>query len=632
MHYSLLENINSPEDLRKLTQEELPVLSDELRDFIIEAASVNSGHLGANLGVVELTVALHYVFNTPEDKIVWDVGHQAYVHKILTCRRNLFKTNRKYKGISGFPNRSESEYDVFGTGHSSTSISAALGIATAFAAQKAEKHAVAVIGDGSLTGGEAFEALNNAGISNANLLVILNDNNMAIDPNVGALKEYLLDITTSRTYNRLKTNVWSRMESLSGVRGWIRKIRHGIKSILLRQSILFESLNFRYFGPIDGHDVIYLTRILKDLKQIPGPKILHVLTVKGKGYKYAEENQTRFHAPGCFDVETGEPVRKDGRDKTPLRYQDVFGNTLQELARNNPRIMVVTPAMCSGSGLNGFQKEFPDRIFDVGIAEPHAVTFSAGLATQGMIPFCVIYSSFMQRAYDQLIHDVALQKLPVVICLDRAGLVGEDGATHHGAFDLAFSRFIPNITIAAPMDCGDLRNLMFTAQDGKYGAFIIRYPKGRIPSETWETPFQEITPGTGRCLREGKDAAVLSLGSAGISVKEAAEKLSSEGIEIGHFDMRFLKPLDTGLLHRIFREYKAIFTLEDGVITGGLGTAVMEFMADHQYTASVKRLGIPGDRFIEHGDTASLKHECGYDAKGIYNAVKQCLSGYPSHE
>ncbi len=625
MRYPLLESIHSPEDLRRLSPEELPGLSDELRNFIIEAASVNSGHLGANLGVIELTVALHYVFNTPEDKIVWDVGHQAYGHKILTGRREVFKTNRKYKGISGFPSRSESIYDAFGTGHSSTSISAALGIATVFAAEGSGKHAVAIIGDGSLTGGEAFEALNNAGTSGTNLLVIVNDNNMSIDPNVGALKEYLLDITTSGLYNRLKSGVWNRMEPFSGVRGWIRKIRHGIKSVILRQSNLFEALNFRYFGPIDGHDVLYLTKILRDLKSIPGPKILHVLTVKGKGYRFAEENQTRFHAPGCFDVKTGLSPSQEKESSPPL-YQDVFGKTLQALARKNPDILVVTPAMCSGSGLSGFKEEFPDRLFDVGIAEAHAVTFAAGLASQGKIPFCVIYSSFMQRAFDQLIHDVALQKLPVVICLDRAGLVGEDGATHHGAFDLAFTRFIPNLTVAAPMDFQELRNLLYTAAQGSYGPIVIRYPKGCIESAIWETSFEALPPGKGRCLQEGKGLALISLGAAGKAATKAIASLQNKGVHVGHFDMRYLKPLDKSLIIHAFSNYSALITIEDGVIDGGLGSAVLELAQQEGFPGKIKRLGIPSDRFVEHGDSEILRQECGYDADSICQMALQLLS------
>jgi 1-deoxy-D-xylulose-5-phosphate synthase len=622
----LLKGINSPSDLRKLPEEDLMKVCNELRQFIIDSVSCNPGHFGASLGVVELTVALHYVFNTPYDQIVWDVGHQAYAHKILTGRRDVFDTNRKYNGISGFPKRSESEYDSFGVGHSSTSISAALGLAVA-AKRKGEtkRKVVAVIGDGSLTGGLAFEGLNNAGAMNTDILVILNDNNMAIDPNVGAMKEYLLDITTSPTYNKLKNDVWNMLGKLKGLgpntQKAVQKLENGLKSVLLKQSNLFESLNFRYFGPVDGHDVEHLIKILNDLKNIPGPKLLHCHTIKGKGYKFAEENQTIWHAPGLFNKETGEIIKVKSNKPVPPRYQDVFGNTLVELAEKNPKILGITPAMASGSSLNIMMKKMPDRAFDVGIAEQHAVTFSAGLAVQGMVPFCNIYSSFMQRGYDQVIHDVAIQNLNVVFCLDRAGLVGDDGATHHGAFDLAYLRPIPNLTISAPMNEEELRNLMFTAQLENKGPFVIRYPRGQGVMIDWQKPFTEIPIGKGRKIQNGNDIAVLSIGHVGNFVVNASERLDLEGISIAHYDMRFLKPLDTELLHEIFKQYKHIITIEDGSIIGGLGSAVIEFMSDNGYNANIKRLGIP-DHFVEHGTQAELHHECGYDVEGICKAVK----------
>jgi 1-deoxy-D-xylulose-5-phosphate synthase len=625
---SLLFKITTPEDLRKLVPADLVKVSAELRQFIIDVVSNNPGHFGASLGVVEITVALHYVFNTPYDKIIWDVGHQAYGHKIITGRREKFTTNRKYKGISGFPKMAESDYDSFGTGHSSTSISAALGMAVA-ARQKGEnRHIVAVIGDGAMTAGQAFEGLNNAGIAKSDILVILNDNNIAIDPNVGALKEYLLDITTSKTYNRFKNKIWNVLGIFGRfgpkTRTLAAQIESGFKSTLLDRSNLFEGMNFRYFGPIDGHDILHLTKILEDLKRIPGPKLLHCLTVKGKGFKQAEENQTTFHAPGKFDKETGEIINLSMPD-TPPPYQEVFGNTLLELARLNEKIVGITPAMPTGSSLCIMMKEMPERTFDVGIAEQHAVTFSAGLATQGLVPYCIIYSTFMQRAYDQVIHDVALQNLHVVFCLDRGGLVGADGATHHGFFDLAFMRAIPNMTVSAPMDAVELRNLMYTAQlEKNCGPFSIRYPRGCCLMSDWRRPFEEIEVGRARLLSEGNDIAILSIGHPGNDVASIVNKLSKESISITHWDMRFLAPLDKDALHSVFRKFKKILTVEDGVLKGGFGSAVIEFMCDNKYNAEVKRLGIP-DYFVEQGTQEELYKECGYDADGIEKAIREML-------
>jgi 1-deoxy-D-xylulose-5-phosphate synthase len=627
----LLAKINSPDDLKKLDQAQLVQLCDELRHFIIDNVSVYGGHFGASLGVVELTAALHYVFNTPYDQLVWDVGHQAYGHKILTGRRNVFHTNRFYGGISGFPKRSESKYDAFGVGHSSTSVSAALGMAVASKyLNEEDKHHIAVIGDGALTGGIAFEGLNHAGVSNANLLIILNDNCMSIDPNVGALKDYLTDITTSKTYNKLKDEVWNLLGKLSSfgknAQEIVSKIENGIKSTLLSQSNFFESLNLRYFGPVDGHDVNHLVNILTDLKSIKGPKILHCVTVKGKGYAPAESgNATTWHAPGTFDKITGE-IHKKVYDKPQApKYQDVFGHTLVELARQNDKIVGITPAMPSGSSMNIMMKEMPHRAFDVGIAEQHAVTFSAGLATQGIIPFCNIYSSFMQRAYDQVVHDVCIQNLPVNFCLDRAGFAGADGPTHHGAYDIAYFRCLPNIIVSAPMNEQELRNLMYTASLPRTKtAFSIRYPRGQGVMPDWRTPFEEIKIGTGRIIREGEEVAILTIGHIGNYAVEVCERLEKKGITIGHYDMRFVKPLDEKLLHTIFSSYKKIITVEDGCIQGGFGGAVLEFMADHNYQAKVKRLGIP-DRVVEHGEQSELHHECGFDAEHIEKAVLEML-------
>ena len=626
----LLNNIEFPSDLRALKESQLTQVSDELRQFIIDVVSVKGGHFGASLGTVELTVALHYVFNTPYDRIVWDVGHQAYGHKILTGRKSVFHTNRKYKGISGFPKRSESEYDTFGVGHSSTSISAALGMAVGSHYQKADdRQHIAVIGDGALTGGMAFEALNHGGVANSNLLVILNDNCMSIDPNVGALKEYLTNITTSHTYNKMKEDVWHLLGKISkfgpNAQAIAQKIGDGIKSTLLTKSNYFESLNFRYFGPVDGHDVKYLTKVLKDLKDIPGPKILHVLTKKGKGFVHSEfGDQTTWHAPGIFNKNTGEIIKVTPPTPQAPRYQDVFGHTIVELAEKNPKIMGITPAMPSGSSLNIMMDAMPDRAFDVGIAEQHAVTFSAGLAAEGLVPFCNIYSSFMQRAFDQVIHDVALQKLPVIFCLDRAGFAGADGATHHGAYDIAYMRCIPNMIVSSPMNESELRNLMYTAQLDGNGPFSIRYPRGEGVMAEWKTPMKEIKVGTGRKMVHGDDVAILTIGPVGNFATEAAAKLDKEGISVAHYDMRFAKPIDELLLHEVFGKFKRVITVEDGCLTGGMGSAVLEFMSDNGYQAQVVRLGIP-DRFVDHGSQAELYKECSFDVEGICQSVKKLV-------
>jgi 1-deoxy-D-xylulose-5-phosphate synthase len=619
--YQLLRTIEGPGDMKSLTPDQLLQLSSELRQYIIEVVSCNPGHFGASLGVVELTVALHHVFNAPYDQIVWDVGHQAYGHKILTGRRDNFHTNRKYGGISGFPKPSESEYDAFGVGHSSTSISAALGMAAGNEYRdESDRQVVAIIGDGALSGGMAYEALNNAGQAGKNLLVILNDNNFSIDPSVGAMKDYLLDITTSKSYNKVKNDVWNLLGFMNKIapnaRNYAQKIENAIKSILLKQSNLFESLNFRYFGPVDGHDVLHLTEILRDMKDIPGPKLLHVITQKGKGFARAEQNQTEYHSPGLFDMHTGEIIHKVLDGPQPPLYQDVFGETILELARTNKRIIGITPAMPTGSSLKIMMDEMPDRTYDVGIAEQHAVTFSAGLAASGMIPFCNIYSSFMQRAYDQVIHDVAIQNLPVVFFLDRAGLVGSDGATHHGAYDLAFFRCIPGLTIASPLNEVEMRNMMYTAQLKPKGPIVIRYPRGRGVTVDWKQPFSEIEIGKGQQLHEGTDLAILSLGPIGKEATRAIELLEKVDISVAHYDMRFLKPLDNKLLKTIFSRFNKIITLEDASMVGGLGSAVIEYMNDNSYKAKVIRLGIP-DRFVEHGTQEELYKECGYDAAGI---------------
>lgn len=624
----LLKNIVIPEDLRKINPKKLNQVCDELRNFIVEVVSQKGGHFGASLGVVELTVALHYVFNTPEDQLVWDVGHQAYGHKILTGRRDDFHTQRLYGGLSGFPKRTESEYDTFGVGHSSTSISAALGMAVASKYKgENEKQHIAVIGDGAMTGGMAFEALNHGGVSNANLLVVLNDNCMSIDPNVGALKEYLTDITTSQTYNKFKDEIWHLLGHISkfgpNAQAVASKIENAVKSTVLGTSNLFESLNFRYFGPVDGHDVNHLVKVLEDLKKIPGPKVLHCLTKKGKGYKPSEfGNQTQWHAPGIFNKQTGEIIKVTPKSPEPPKFQDVFGHTIVELAEKNDKILGITPAMPSGSSLNIMMKAMPDRAFDVGIAEQHAVTFSAGLATQGMVPFCNIYSTFMQRSYDQVVHDVALQKLNVVFCLDRAGLVGQDGPTHHGAYDIAFFRCIPNMIISSPLNEEDLRNLMYTAQLPNKGPFVIRYPRGNGTMIEWKTPMKEITIGKGRKLKSGNDVAILTLGPIGNLAIKAIEKSAHD---VAHYDMRFAKPLDETLLHEIFTKFDKIITLEDGCVQGGFGSAIIEFMADNGYQAKVIRLGIP-DKLVEHGSQNELYKECGYDVESIVQTIETLIT------
>lgn len=629
----LLAKINSPDDLKKLDQTQLVQLSDELRHFIIDNVSVYGGHFGASLGVVELTVALHYVFNTPNDQLVWDVGHQAYGHKILTGRKDVFHTNRVYKGISGFPKRKESEYDTFGVGHSSTSISAAVGMAVASKYKgDDEKQHVAIIGDGAMTGGLAFEGMNHAGVSNSNVLIILNDNCMSIDPNVGALKDYLTDITTSHTYNKVKDEVWKLLGKISkfgpNAQEIVAKVENGIKSTLLSQSNLFESLNLRYFGPVDGHDVNHLVSVLDDLKDIKGPKILHCITTKGKGYGPAEKgNKTTWHAPGKFDKVTGEIRKKVHETPQPPKYQDVFGHTIVELAEKNDKIIGITPAMPSGSSLNIMMEAMPDRAIDVGIAEQHAVTFSAGLATQGLMPFCNIYSSFMQRAFDQVIHDVCIQDLPVNFFLDRAGFAGADGPTHHGAYDIAYMRCIPNMIVAAPMNEAELRDMMYTSQLPRKGqAFTIRYPRGQGVMPEWRTPMKEMQIGTGRKIKDGEDVAILTIGHIGNYAVEACEKLAKEGLNPAHYDMRFVKPLDEKMLHEIFKNFSKVVTVEDGCLMGGFGSAIIEFMAENNYSAQVKRLGIP-DAIIEHGEQIELQKECGFDPDGIAQAVIQMTEG-----
>ena len=622
----LLRTIHSPGDLKKLDDLQLIQLAEELRQFIVDNVSVYGGHFAASLGVVELTVALHYVFDTPTDQLVWDVGHQAYGHKILTGRRSVFHTNRKYGGISGFPKRGESVYDTFGVGHSSTSISAALGMAIAaqYMGEEHRKH-IAVIGDGAMTAGLPFEALNHAGVSKANVLIILNDNNMSIDPNVGGLKEYLTDITTSHTYNKFRDDVWKMLGMLptKDFQRLASKVEAGLKGVVSKSSNLFEALGLRYFGPIDGHNILKLTETLKGLNDIPGPKLLHIKTVKGKGYELAEQDQTLWHAPGTFDKVTGKINKKISTIPEPPKYQDVFGNTLLELAEKNKLVMGITPAMPSGSSMKIMMDAMPDRAIDVGIAEQHAVTLSAGLATRGMKVFCNIYSTFMQRAYDMVIHDVAIQKLPVIFCLDRAGLVGDDGPTHHGAYDLSYMRCIPNMVVSAPMNEAELRNLMYTAQlPENEDPYVIRYPRGQGVMPQWRTPFEKITTGTGRKICDGQEVAILTIGHPGNFAVAACKVLATEDMYPAHYDMRFVKPLDEAMLHEIAQQYNKIITVEDGTIVGGFGSAVLEFLSAHNYTPEVKMLGVP-DRFIEHGKPEELQRECGYDARGIADAVRE---------
>lgn len=627
IQYNVLEKVNTPDDLKKLSCDELKTLCDEIRAYIIDVLANNPGHLASGLGTVELSVALHYVFNTPDDKLVWDVGHQAYPHKILTGRKNLFHTIRTYKGISGFPKMEESEYDSFGTGHSSTSISAALGMAMASRLQgnNTRQH-IAVIGDGSMTGGMAFEGLNHAGDSKANILVILNDNGIAIDKSVGALSNYLTTITTSSAYNRLKNKIWDLYGEGKGKKhkNFFRKIGLITKSALVKQSNLFEALNFRYFGPIDGHDVENLIKILGKLKDIQGPKLLHIVTRKGKGLEEAEKNPIAYHAPGLFDANTGKQVVNNSGNK-PLRYQDVFGYTIVELAEQNEKILGITPAMPTGCSLNIMMEKMPHRAFDVGIAEQHAVTLAAGMAVQGMVPFCNIYSSFMQRAYDQVIHDVALQNLDVVFCLDRGGLVGEDGATHHGVFDYAYFRPIPNITIASPLDEHELRNMMYTAQLGGKGTFVIRYPRGGCVNLDWQNPMEEIVIGKGRCLREGDNIAILSIGHIGNAALEAAAIAEAKGINVAVYDMRFLKPLDEDLVRKVASKYTDLITIENGALKGGLGSAVAEFVVDNNLKVNLHRMGIP-DYFVAHGSLKELHKECGIDTDAVVETIMNIVA------
>ena len=628
--FEYLDKISLPKDLRSFRKKDLKNICEDLRQYIINSISENGGHFGASLGVVELTVALHYVYNTPKDKIVWDVGHQAYGHKILTGRKDLFHTNRIYKGLSGFPKISESEYDTFGVGHSSTSISAALGmsIASKHMGDNERQH-IAVIGDGGMTGGISFEGMNHAGDTDSNITIILNDNCMSIDPNVGALKKYLTDISTSPTFNSIRDDIWKVLGKLNKVgktaRSFGKTIEKSLKSFVLDNSNLFEALNLRYFGPIDGHDINHLVKTLEYLKRIPGPKLLHCITKKGKGYSLAEKHQTKWHATGKFDIKSGESLGLKSVKKSPPKYQDVFGNTIVELAEKNEKIMGITPAMPSGSSLNIMMKKMPDRAFDVGIAEQHAVTFSAGLATRGIIPFCNIYSTFMQRAYDQVIHDVCIQNLPVIFCLDRAGVAGSDGPTHHGAYDIAYMRCIPNMVVSAPMNESELRNLMFTAQKLNSGPFTIRYPRGKGVMADWETPMEMINVGTGRVICEGEDIAILSIGHIGNYATKAIQKLKKENIHPSHYDMRFVKPLDEKLLHKILKKHKFILTVEDGCIIGGFGSAILEFMSENNYLNSLQRLGIP-DKIIEHGSQDELYKECNYDDLSIYNFCKKMLN------
>lgn len=618
--FTLLNQIQFPADLRKLRIDQLPQVCDELRQDIIEKVSKNPGHFASSLGVVELTVALHYVFDTPNDRIVWDVGHQAYGHKILTGRRAQFHTNRKLHGIRPFPTPMESEYDTFACGHASNAVSAALGMAVA--ANGTGRHVVAVTGDGAMSGGLTFEGLNNASSTPNDLLIVLNDNDMSIDRAVGGMEKYLLQLDTTETYNRLrfKASSWLRSKGYlndSRRKGLIR-FNNALKSALSHQQNVFEGMNIRYFGPFDGHNVVEIVRVLQQLKDMKGPKLLHLHTIKGKGYKPAEQQATVWHAPGKFNADTGERILQDNANQ-PTKFQDVFGHTLLELAQSNPRIVGVTPAMPTGCSMTIMQKEMPQRVFDVGIAEGHAVTFSGGMAKDGLQPFCNIYSAFAQRAYDNIIHDLALLRLPVVLCFDRAGLVGEDGPTHHGAFDMAALRPIPHLTIASPMDEHELRRLMYTAQLPDKGTFVIRYPRGHGVLPDWHCPLTEINVGTGRCLRQGDRVAIVSIGPIG---NNATKAIAQSGLNVGHYDLRFLKPLDDALLHDICQHYDHLITLEDGAVQGGMGSAVLEWMNDHGYTQPVTRMGIP-DEFIEHGTVDELQHICHIDVDSIVDAINQ---------
>lgn len=623
---NILQTINSPADLKKLEISQLPELCKEIREYMVDILSHNPGHLASSLGAVEFTVALHYVFNTPYDKIVWDVGHQAYAHKILTGRREEFATLRKFGGLSGFPSPAESEYDAFIAGHASNSISAALGMSVAASLKHEDRKVIAVIGDGAISGGLAFEGLNNAASDPNDLLIILNDNDMAIDHNVGSLNQYLVQITTSPKYNKLRYNMYMRMKKYGLIdekhRGQILRFGNSLKSLISRQQNIFEGLNIRYFGPIDGHDTAYIIRVLRDIKEMKGPKLLHLKTVKGKGYSPAEKDAIVWHAPGKFNKDTGERIKPCPPDGIPL-YQDVFGETLVELAEKNDSIIGITPAMPTGCSMTKMAERFPSRTFDVGIAEEHAVTFSGGLAKEGMLPYCNIYSTFMQRAFDEVIHDVAIQNLHVVFCLDRAGLVGEDGMTHHGSFDLAFMRCIPNMTISAPMNEQYLRHLMFTAQKTPTGPFTIRYPRGRGHCKDWRCIPQKLAVGKGRMLREGKDIALISIGEIGNAALAAAEKAKeTAGIEASLYDMIFLKPIDEEILHHVGKNFDKIITLEDGTISGGLGSAVAEFMTENGYKPRIRRIGIP-DTFIPHGKPLELEKLCKTDTESICNAIME---------
>ena len=613
-----LNKIDSPSDLKRLSPDQLPELCSEIREFIISSCAENPGHIGASLGTVELTVVLHYLYKAPKDKIIWDVGHQAYTHKILTGRREAFINNRKYKGISGFPKISESPYDAFGVGHSSTSISAALGMAVAASLEGSDEQVVAVIGDGALTGGLAYEGLNNAGANKNNILVILNDNQISIDPNVGAMHNYLIKFTTSHFYNKTKKRVWKYLGS-EKLRDLAGKFLFSTKAAFFKSGSVFESLGFRYFGVIDGHNIEQLMTTIAQLKNIDGPKLLHIVTKKGKGYKPAEDDQVVWHSPGNFDKNTG--LRKSNGSAVADRYQDVFGETLLELAKINTSIVGVTPAMPSGCSMNIVMKEIPERSFDVGIAEQHAVTFSAGMAAKGLLPYCNIYSSFMQRAFDSVIHDVATQNLKVVFCLDRGGLVGEDGATHHGAYDLSYMRCIPGMTIAAPMNEAELRNMLYSAQLPSWGMSTIRYPRGNGEGVPWKSmPFEEIIPGTSRLLNDGEGVAVITIGTTGNAAAEAIEEAKERGANPMHIDLRFLKPFDEDAVLKAAARCKRIITVEDGAILGGLYSAISEFVASRSLNVKIEGLGIP-DQFIEQGTIPQLKAECGYDKEGILKSI-----------
>lgn len=628
--YTYLKGIDSPDDLKKLPKEKLPQICDELRAFIIDEVAKNPGHLGSNLGAIELTVAIHYVFNTPYDRIVWDVGHQAYAHKIITGRRDQFHTNRQLGGICGFPNPEESEYDAFGVGHSSTSISAALGMSVA-AKSKGEKnrHIVAVIGDGAMTGGLAFEGLNNTSMGQNDMLIILNDNQMAIDPIHGGFTQYLVDLTTSQTYNKWRYRTYRILKNFGLIsekgKNKILRIGNTLKATLTKQNNIFEGLNIRYFGPYDGHDVLGMVRILNDIKDFKGPKVLHCITKKGKGYEPAENSVVEWHAPGQFDVTTGKRKKSGSEIPQPPLFQDVFGATLLELAKENKNIIAITPAMPSGCSMTIMQKEIPERVYDVGIAEAHAVTFSAGLAKDGMVPFCNIYSSFMQRAYDNIIHDVALQNLPVIMCLDRAGLVGSDGATHHGMFDLAYMRCIPNMIVAAPRDEHQLRNMMYTVRNGSTSPTVIRYPRGKGFIVDWRNEMKNQEIGVGEKLKDGKELAILSLGVMASPVSEAIKLIEKDhNVKIAHYDLKFLKPLDEKILHEVATSFNKIITIEDGVLNGGFGSAVVEFMNDYKFNLEISRMGIP-DQFIEHGTPEQLYAKLGLDTKGVFERIKSIL-------